>query len=73
METINITAYTKNTTEINAIKSFMKALKIKFELNKQEKDISQFISEIQSSLNQVQEIKLGKRPKQTVKEFLDDL
>ena len=50
----------------------MKALKIKFELTKQE-DNSVFITEMQSSLNQVQEIKAGKLPKQSAKEFLNEL
>ncbi len=36
MEAINIKAYTANTSQIDAIKAFMKALKIKFEVSKQE-------------------------------------
>jgi hypothetical protein len=36
MEAINIKVYTANTTQIDAIKAFMKALKIKFELSKEE-------------------------------------
>lgn len=36
MEAINIKAYTVDTSQIEAIKAFMKALKIKFELSKQE-------------------------------------
>jgi len=50
----------------------MKALKIKFEITKQEEN-SIFIAEMQSSLNQVQEIKAGKLPKQSAKEFLNEL
>ena len=37
MEAINIKAYTINTSQVDAIKAFMKALKIKFELSKEEK------------------------------------
>jgi hypothetical protein len=36
METINIKAYTADSSQIDAIKAFMKALKIKFELSKEE-------------------------------------
>jgi hypothetical protein len=36
MEAINIKAYTADTSQVNAIKAFMKALKIKFELSKEE-------------------------------------
>lgn len=32
MEAINITAFTKDASQIDAIKAFMKALKIKFEI-----------------------------------------
>ena len=35
MKAVNITAYTDNDTQIEAIKAFMKALKIKFELAKE--------------------------------------
>jgi hypothetical protein len=72
MQPINITAYIKDVSQIEAVKAFMKALKIKFEVTKQE-DNSIFIEEMQSSLNQVQEIKTGKLPKQSAKEFLNEL
>jgi phosphoribosylamine-glycine ligase len=32
MQAINITAYTKDASQIEAVKAFMKALKIKFEI-----------------------------------------
>lgn len=35
METINITAHTNDASQIEALKAFMKALKIKFELSKE--------------------------------------
>jgi hypothetical protein len=72
MQTINITAHMQDPSQIEAVKAFMKALKIKFEVTKQE-DNSVFISELQSSLNQVQQIKAGKLTKQTAKEFLNEL
>lgn len=36
MKTINITAYTEDSSQVEAIKAFMKALKIKFKLSKEE-------------------------------------
>jgi hypothetical protein len=36
MEAINIKAYTADTSQVDAIKAFMKALKIKFELSKED-------------------------------------
>ncbi len=72
MQTINITAYTEDDSQIEAVKAILKALKIKFELTKQE-DNSVFITEMQSSLNQVKQIKTGKLPKQSAKEFLNEL
>ncbi len=72
MQTINIIAHTEDDSQIEAVKAFMKALKIKFELTK-EGDKSTFITEMQNSLNQVQQMKEGKLPKQSVKEFLNEL
>ena len=37
MEAINIKAYTTDNSQIDAIKAFMKALKIKFEVSKETK------------------------------------
>jgi hypothetical protein len=36
METINIKAYATEPSQVDALKAFMKALKIKFELSKEE-------------------------------------
>lgn len=72
MQPINITAYTEDVSQIEAVKAFMKALKIKFEVTNQEND-STIITEMQNSLNQVQQIKAGKLPKQSAKEFLNEL
>lgn len=41
MKSINITAYTDDASQIESIKAFMKALKIKFELTKGESPIIQ--------------------------------
>jgi hypothetical protein len=73
MQTQNIfIAHPTTTEQINVLKAIVKTFKIKFEVTKQEAD-SVFIAQMQSSLNQVQQIKAGKLPKQTAKEFLNEL
>jgi hypothetical protein len=53
MEAINITAYTSDNTQIDAIKSVLKALKIKFEVVAKEKPYNpEFVSKIQESREQ---------------------
>lgn len=47
MEAINITAYTKDNSEIEAIKAFMKALKIKFEVAKEKPYDKEFVAKIE--------------------------
>lgn len=48
MKSINITAYTGDASQIEAIKAFMKALKIKFELTKQKSSYKpEFVQKIQ--------------------------
>jgi hypothetical protein len=74
MRTENIfIAHPTNAEQINALKAIVKAFKIKFEVTTKKEDDSVFISEMQSSLNQVQEMKEGKIAKQSVKAFLDEL
>ena len=46
METINIKAYTTDTSQVDAIKAFMKTLKIKFEVLKEEPYDQEFVDEI---------------------------
>ena len=73
MQTQNIfIAHPTTTEQINVLKAIVKTFKIKFEVTKQE-DTTVFVSEMQSSLNQVQQIKTGKLSKKTVKEFLTEL
>ena len=49
MEAINITAYTNDTTQIDAIKAFLKALKIKFEVAEEKPYDPEFVSKIEES------------------------
>lgn len=59
-------AHPTNEVEMNAIKAFFKALKIKFEVKKDEGYDEKFVSKIEKSRSQIKE---GK----TVKIDLDDI
>jgi len=73
MATENIfIAHPKTIEQINALKAIVKAFKIDFEVTKKEDDTLP-TKEIQSSLNQVQEMRTGKLPKQSAKDFLNEL
>lgn len=48
MKAINITAFTNNDGELNAIKAFMKALKVKFEITDKPYNDT-FVAKIKSS------------------------
>ncbi len=47
MEAINITAYTTDITQIQAIKAVLKALKIKFEVAKEKPYNKEFVAKIE--------------------------
>ena len=49
MRTINITAYTEDASQIEAIKAVMKALKIKFEISKGKEYNPEFVEKIERS------------------------
>lgn len=68
METVNIKAYPADNAQIDAIKAFMKALKIKFELSKEmEKPYDpEFVKMIQRG---DQELADGKGRKMSVANF----
>ncbi len=52
MQAINITAYPSDMSQIVAIKAVMKALKIKFEVSKQELYNPEFVAKIKKSKQQ---------------------
>jgi hypothetical protein len=69
MEAINIKAYTADVSQIEAIKAFMKALKIKFELSENEKSKPynpEFVAKIKKG---EEELNNGKGIKLSVAEF----
>jgi hypothetical protein len=69
MQTINFTAYTEDLNQIEAIKAFMIALKIKFEISKDQPYNLEFVNKI---IEAEKEIKEGKGLKVSSEEF-DDL
>lgn len=70
METINIKAHTSDSSQIEAIKAFMKALKIKFELSKEQSPYnSDFVKKIEKGDD---DLKKGKGRKVSIDE-LDNL
>jgi hypothetical protein len=67
MEAINITAYTSDNTQIDAIKSVLKALKIKFEVVAKEKPYNaNFVAKV---LEGDEDFKNGKSSKYSISEF----
>jgi len=66
METINIKAHKVDSQQIDAIKAFMKALKIKFEVSKESPYNPDFVKKIENSRKQAKE-------GNTVKIDLDDI
>jgi hypothetical protein len=70
MEAIHIKAFTDDIGQIDAIKAFMKALKIKFEVSKEEKPYNpEFVAKI---LQGDKDLKNGKGESKTLEE-LDSL
>ena len=68
MEALNFKAYTVDSSQVDAIKAFMKALKIKFEVSKEEINpySPEFVAMIQKGDKEFAE---GKGTKMSVTEF----
>jgi len=66
METVTIKAHPQNSSQLDAIKAFMKALKIKFEVTKDKPYNPEFVNMV---LDAEKEIKQGKGHKVSSKEF----
>jgi len=72
MKAINITAYTDDSSQIEAIKAFMKALKIKFEVSKGESPYnSEFAQKVLESRQQAQSGKVTRIKTEDLETFLD--
>lgn len=63
-------AHPKTIDQVNALKAFMQALKIKFEVSKEEAYDPDFVAKIEESRRQVREGKVTRVKKEDLKEFL---
>jgi hypothetical protein len=70
MQTINFTAYTEDASQIEAVKAFMKALKIKFKVSEDLPFNPEFVAKIKQSEKEIQEGKTTRIKKEDFKEFL---
>ncbi len=66
MEVLNFTAYTTDDSQVDAIKAFMKALKIKFEVSKESPYDPEFVAMIKKGQKEIAE---GKGTKMSISEF----
>lgn len=72
MKSINITAYTDDASQIEALKAFMKALKIKFELTKDKSPYNEeFVKKALESRQQAKDGNTTRVKKEELKAFLD--
>lgn len=69
MQTINITAHPQDVSQIDAIKAFMKALKIKFEIAEKPYN-PEFVAKIQKSKQEIKEGKSTRVKKEDLQNFL---
>ena len=63
-------AHPKTAEQVNALKAFMQALKIKFEITKEENYNPDFVQKIMESRLQAKEGKVTRVEKENLKEFL---
>ncbi len=73
METITITAHTTDHSQIDAMKAFMKALKIKFEVASVKNYNPDFINKIMESKKQISEGKFTEVKAENLNSFIDSL
>jgi hypothetical protein len=70
MQTINFTAYTEDALQIEAVKAFMKALKIKFKVSEDLPYNPEFVAKIEKSKQQALDGKVTRVETENLKEFL---
>ena len=73
MEAINITAFTEDTSQVDAIKAFMKALKIKFEIAKDKPYNADFVAKIKSSEDDFKKGKFTTVKPENLSNYIDSL
>ncbi len=64
-------AHPKTSEQVSALKAFMQALKIKFEISKEEPYSNDFVAKIEMSRKQAKGGKVTRIKKENLKEFLD--
>ena len=70
MQTINITAHPKDDSQVEAVKAFMKALKIKFEIYKEKPYNPEFVAKIKKSEQEFKDGKFTRVKKEDLQSFL---
>jgi hypothetical protein len=70
MPTINITVHPQDDSQIEAVKAFMKALKIKFEISKEKPYNPKFVAKIEKSKQEFKEGKSTRVKKEDLQSFL---
>ncbi len=73
MQTINITAYTEDVSQLETLKAIMKALKIKFRINTKDVYSEEFVNKIIESKKQIVEGKFTEVKADNIKTFIDSL
>jgi len=73
MQTINITAYTEDVSQLETLKAIMKALKIKFSINTKDVYSEEFVNKIIESKKQIVEGKFTEVKADNIKTFIDSL
>jgi len=63
-------AYPKTVEQVNALQAFMQALKISFEVSKEESYNPEFVEKVLESRQQAKEGKVTRVKKENLKEFL---
>lgn len=70
MSSINITIHPEDASQVEAVKAFMKALKIKFEVNKDKHYNPEFVKKIEKSKEEFKEGKSTRVKKEDLQNFL---
>ena len=74
MKTQNIfIAHPETSEQVSALKAFMQALKIKFEISKEESYNPDFVEKIMESKRQIAQGKLTEVKQEDLKSFIDSL
>ncbi|MBC7641445.1 MAG: hypothetical protein H7174_03765 [Flavobacterium sp.] len=72
MEAINIKAFTEDVSQVEAIKAFMKTLKIKFEVSEKQYN-SDFVAKIKQSESDFEKGNFTSVSKENINNYIDNL